>query len=203
MTTVQAPHLSPLDAEARATLFTAARTVNTFSDVPVSDEELSEIWELARWAPTSANTQPLRVVYLRTPAGRERLARHMSEGNRDKTRTAPAVAVLAADLDFHEQIPRVFPVRPELKEAFADEAVRYQAARFNATLQAGYFILAVRAVGLGAGPMLGYDAAGIDSDFFAGTALRTVLVVNIGHPGENAWFDRLPRLGPEDVISWG
>lgn len=203
MTTTEAPGLPILDTEARAALFTEARTANTFSDRPVSDEQLSDIWELTRWGPTSANVQPLRVVFLRTPEGRERLAPHMNEANREKTRTAPAVAILAADLDFHEQIPRTFPGRPELREVFADDAFRHESARYNATLQAGYFILAVRAVGLAAGPMLGYHAAGIDAEFFSGTPLRTVLVVNIGHPGENPWFDRLPRLDHDDVLTWG
>lgn len=202
MTTTEPLQLAAIDADARATLFTDARTANSFDGSPVSDEQLAEIWELTRWAPTSANVQPLRVLFIRTDEGRERLVQHMNEGNREKTRSAPAVAVLAADLDFHEQIPRVFPSRPQLKDAFADDAVRHQSARFNGTLQAGYFILAVRAVGLAAGPMLGYDAQGIDAEFFAGTSLRTILVVNIGRPGENPWFDRLPRLDHDDVLSW-
>ncbi len=192
----------PLDEQARATLFTEARTANTFSDEPVSDAELADIWEMARWAPTSANTQPLRVVYVRTPEGKQRLARHMWDSNRAKVLQAPAVAVLATDLDFHEQLPRVFPQRPELKDRFADPELRHPAARFNATLQAGYFILAVRAAGLAAGPMGGFDGPGIDGEFFAGTPLRTVLVVNIGHPGENPWFERLPRLDHDDVVSY-
>lgn len=202
MTTTEPVSLAPIDEQARTALFTAARTANTFDGSPVSDEQLADIWELTRWAPTSANVQPLRVLYIRTEEGREQLAKHMSDGNREKTRTAPAVAVLAADLDFHEQIPRVFPIRPQLKDAFAEDAVRHNSARFNATLQAGYFILAVRAVGLAAGPMLGYDGPGIDAEFFAGTSLRTILVVNIGRPGENAWFDRLPRLDHEEVLTW-
>ncbi|MGD1011262.1 MAG: malonic semialdehyde reductase [Acidimicrobiales bacterium] len=199
---VDAPVLIPIDAKSRATLFTDARTANSFSDAPVSDAQLREIWELARWAPTSANIQPLRVVFIRTKEGHERLSPHMNEGNRAKTLTAPAVAILAADLDFHEQIHKTFPSRPQLREAFADEAARHQAAKYNATLQAGYFILAVRAVGLAAGPMIGYDAAGVDAEFFAGSPLTTILVVNIGYPGEHPWFDRLPRLVEEDVITW-
>jgi len=203
MTTTAEPTTRvPLDAAGRATLFTEARTANTFSDQPVSDEELADIWELARWAPTSANVQPLRLVYVRTPEGKERLVPHMNDNNRAKAAAAPAVAILAADLDFQEQIHRTFPARPQLKEAFADPERRHEAARFNAILQAGYFLLAVRAVGLVAGPMLGFDAAGLDAEFFSDTSLRTVLVVNIGHPGENPWFERLPRLDHDEVISW-
>ena len=104
--------------EGRALLFTEARTANTFAETPVSDEELASIWELAKWAPTSANTQPLRVLYVRPGEGRDRLAKHMSEGNRAKTATAPAVAVLAVDTRFHEHIPAVFPIRAEMKDYF-------------------------------------------------------------------------------------
>jgi 3-hydroxypropanoate dehydrogenase len=126
----------------------------------------------------------------------------MNDANRPKTAGAPAVAILAADLDFHEHIPRLFPPRPELKEAFADPEFRHESARFNAILQAGYFLLAVRAVGLAAGPMLGYDAASVDAEFFDGTSFRSVLVVNIGHPGTDPWFDRLPRLENHEIITW-
>ncbi len=201
--TLERPVLGTLDEAGRALLFTAARTANTWADTPVTDEELTAIWELARWAPTSANTQPLRVLYVRAGEGRERLLPFMSEGNRAKTATAPAVAVLAVDTRFHEHIPTVFPMRPEMKDVFeANEALRVNGGKFNAALQAGYFILAVRALGLAAGPMTGYDAAGLDAEFFPGGRYKSILVVNIGHPGENAWYGRLPRLDHEDVISW-
>jgi 3-hydroxypropanoate dehydrogenase len=126
----------------------------------------------------------------------------MNEANRSKTATAPVVAILPADFDFHEHIPRIFPPRPELKDAFADTDFRHESARFNALLQTGYFLLAVRAVGLAAGPMLGFDAGGIDEEFFDSTSFRSLLVVNIGHPGESRWFDRLPRLDHDEVITW-
>jgi len=198
----ECPTLFPIDAAARSTLFLDARTANSFSDQPVTDGELSDIWELARWAPTSANVQPLRVVYVRTPEGKERLLPHMSDNNRAKTGTAPAVAILAADLDFHEHIPQIFPQRPEMKNFFLDDTMRHHSAKYNATLQAGYFILAVRAVGLAAGPMLGFDGAGIDREFFSDSSFTSILTVNIGHPGENPWFDRLPRLNHDQVITW-
>jgi len=198
----QSRELLAINDAARSSLFLDARTANTFSDQAVSDEELSDIWELARWAPTSANVEPLRLVYVRTPEGKERLAPFMSDNNRDKTRRAPAVAILAADLDFHEHMPQLFPQRPQMKDAFADETMRHHGARFNAILQAGYFILAVRAVGLAAGPMLGFDGPGVDQEFFGATAFKSILVVNIGHPGEDPWFDRLPRLDHDQVITW-
>ena len=195
--------LGKLDPAGRALLCTEARTANTFAGTPVSDEELTSIWELAKWAPTSANTRPLRVLYVRPGEGRDRLVRHMSEGNQAKTAAAPAVAVLAVDTRFHEHIPVVFPIRPQMKDALEEnEEFRLKGGSFNAALQAGYFILAVRAHGLAAGPMTGFDAAGIDAEFFPDGRLRSIVVVNIGHPGENAWFGRLPRLTHEDVISW-
>jgi 3-hydroxypropanoate dehydrogenase len=200
--TVDPTRLGRLSAEARSIMFTDARTANTFSDVPVTKEELTDIWELSKWAPTSANVQPMRVAYVLSPEGRARLVTHMLDMNKAKTATAPAVAILAMDTEFHEYLPRLVPFRPEMKDRFADDAMRLQSARFNATIQAGYFILAVRAAGLAAGPMLGFDGAGIDAEFFAGTPLRSLLVVNIGHPGENAWFDRLPRLENDEVITW-
>ncbi len=195
--------LATLDEAGRALIFTDARTANTFSSAPVSDAELEEIWELAKWAPTAANTQPLRVLYVRTEEGRARLLGHMAEGNRAKTASAPVVAVLAVDTDFHEHLPTVFPMRPQMREHFAaDHAGRETMARFNGSLQAGYFLLAVRALGLAAGPMGGFDAEGMDADFFPDGRFRSLLVVNIGHPGEDPWFDRLPRLGHDDVLDW-
>jgi 3-hydroxypropanoate dehydrogenase len=195
--------LDRLDAHGRHVLFTGARTANTFAPTPVTDEELTQIWELAKWAPTSANTQPLRVLYVRQGEGRDRLVRHMNEGNKAKTASAPAVAVLARDTRFHEQIPRVLPYKPELEQAFeANEKLRLDTASFNAALQAGYFILSVRAHGLAAGPMSGFDAEGLDAEFFPDGQLRSILVVNIGHPGTSPWLGRLPRLGHDDVVQW-
>jgi 3-hydroxypropanoate dehydrogenase len=195
--------LDKLDARGREVLFTQARTANTFADTPVTDEELTAIWELAKWAPTSANTQPVRVLYVRPGEGRERLVKHMADGNKAKTESAPAVAVLATDTQFHEHIPTVFPIRPEMKDLFdSDEELRLSLGGFNATLQAGYFILAVRAHGLAAGPMTGFDADGLNAEFFPDGRYRSIIVINIGHPGENPWFDRLPRLPHEDVVTW-
>jgi 3-hydroxypropanoate dehydrogenase len=195
--------LGRLDEAGQALLFTEARTANSFAPTPVTDWELAEIWRLAKWAPTAANTQPLRVLYVRTDDGRARLVEHMAEGNRAKTASAPAVAVLAMDTRFHEHIPEVFPVRPQMKDMYdGDGDLREATARFNASLQAGYFLLAVRALALAAGPMGGFDSAAVDRDFFPEGRWKSILVVNIGHPGENPWFDRLPRLGDDDVLTW-
>ena len=190
-----------LDDESQRLLFTNARTANTFSDDPVDDEQLAAIYDLMKWAPTGGNTQPLRILFIRSPEAKERLIAHLNEGNRDKTRSAPVVAVLAADTSFHEHLGRLFPQRPEMKDYFAaDDALRERQAKFNATLQAGYFLVAVRAMGLAAGPMGGFDAAGIDEEFFADGTWSSILVVNIGRPGPRAWRDRLPRLDYHEAV---
>jgi 3-hydroxypropanoate dehydrogenase len=195
--------LLALDVATQELLFTEARTANTFSAEPVSDEQLRAITDLAKWPPTMANTNPLRILFVRTPEGKERLGPLMSDGNRAKTVSAPAVAVLAVDSDFHDKIPELLPFRPELRENFVTDAEnRERLAIFNGALQTGYFILAVRAAGLAAGPMLGFNAAGIDAEFFPGRSWKTILVVNIGKPGTDPWFDRLPRLAHEDYVEY-
>ncbi|MET3804507.1 3-hydroxypropanoate dehydrogenase [Nakamurella sp. UYEF19] len=195
-------HLGALDDAGVSALFTDARTANSFDRTPVTDAQLEKIWDLTKWAPTAANFQPLRVLFVRGEA-RARLAVHMADGNKEKTAAAPAVAVLALDSRFHEHIPTVMPFKPELKDVFeANEAARLGTAEFNSALQAGYFVLAIRALGLAAGPMKGFDPAGIDAEFFPDGRWRSILVVNIGHPADDAYHPRQPRLDHDDVIAW-
>ncbi|HSV40699.1 MAG TPA: malonic semialdehyde reductase [Nocardioidaceae bacterium] len=190
-----------LAPEAQNLLFREARTANTFTDEPVTDEQVAAIYDLVKYGPTALNSQPLRIHLVRAGESRDRLLKHMSEGNREKTAAAPLVAVLAADTDFHLNLEKTFPHFPGAASLFADGARREDAARFNAAIQTGYFLLAVRAAGLAAGPMGGYDAAGLDEDLFEETSLKSILVVNIGHPAEGAWFDRLPRLEHDEVVT--
>lgn len=190
-----------LDAAAQDLLFRAARTANTFTDEPVSDETVRAIYDLVKYAPTSFNQSPLRVVLVRSPEARERLVNHMTDANRAKTKTAPLVAILATDLEFHEELPKLFPHLPGAKDFFTDPAVRESNATLNGALQVGYFILGIRAAGLAAGPMTGFDAEGINKEFFSDGEHKVLAVVNIGKPGENAWFARSPRLDYEDVFT--
>ncbi|WP_280266639.1 malonic semialdehyde reductase [Nocardia wallacei] len=190
-----------LAAEAQDLLFREARTANTFTDEPVGDEQIREIYELVKFGPTSMNQQPLRVVLVRTEQARARLVEHMIDNNKPKTATAPLTAILAADLNFHDQLPKVFPHAPDAKDYFADPAARADSARFNALIQVGYFILGVRAAGLAAGPMNGFDAAGVDKEFFPDGTHSSLVVVNIGKPGPDAWFPRSPRLDYDEVVT--
>lgn len=191
-----------LGEHAQDLLFREARTANSFSDEPVTDEQVRAIYDLVKWAPTSMNQQPLRVVLVRSDEATARLLPHMAEGNRTKTESAPLVAILAADTDFHENLPKLFPPFPGARDMFAeDEENRERNATLNASLQVAYFILGVRAAGLAAGPMTGFDAVGVDKEFFPEGKQKSLVVVNIGKPGEAAWFDRLPRLDYDEVVT--
>ncbi|MBM9619575.1 malonic semialdehyde reductase [Streptomyces zhihengii] len=190
-----------LDPAAQDLLFREARTANAFTDEPVTDEQIQAIYDLVKYGPTAFNQTPLRVVLVRSPEARERLVSHLAEGNRAKTAAAPLVAILAADNEFHEELPTLFPHFPQAKDAFFSERpVRESNATVNASLQAGYFILGIRAAGLAAGPMTGYDAAGIQKEFLDGDH-TPLMVVNIGRPAEDAWFPRSPRLSYEQVVT--
>lgn len=200
MTTTESSVLH-LARDAQDLLFREARTANSFSDEPVTEAHLRAIYDLVQWAPTSANTQPLRITVVRSPAAKARLVALLAEGNRAKTESAPATLLLAADRRFDEHLPLLLPFATELHEMFADPEVRATSADYNATLQAGYLILAIRAAGLAAGPMLGYDADGIDAEFFPDGRHHVVLAVNIGKPGPDAWVERLPRLAYAEVVA--
>ena len=200
MTTASVSPLA-IDESAADVLFRDAHTAYAFTDERVSDAQLTEIYELTRHAPTAMNSQPLRVLFVRTPEAKARLVPLLAEGNRAKAESAPVVAILAADTDFHDKLPTLLPMSPNARDSFSDSDKRIAHARFNATLQAGYFILAVRAVGLDAGPMGGFDAAGVDEEFFAGTPLRSVLVVNIGHVADGGNFPRKPHVTLNEAVT--
>jgi 3-hydroxypropanoate dehydrogenase len=187
---------------AASTIFNDRHTAYSFTSEPVTDEQLHQVYELAKFTPTALNSQPLRVTFVRTAAAKERLLPLLNEINRAKSDSAPVVAILAADTDFHEHLPVVSPQATGARERFAaNDERRAVMALNNAWLQAGGFILAVRAVGLDAGPMGGINAVGIDQEFFAGTPLRTIMVVNIGHVADGGVFPRNPRLGFDEAVT--
>jgi 3-hydroxypropanoate dehydrogenase len=190
-----------LDPAAQDLLFREAHTAHTFTDEPVTEEQVQAIYNLVKYAPTAFNQSPLRIVLVRSAEARERLVPHMAGGNQAKTATAPLVAILAADNEFHEELPTLFPAFPQAKDHFfAERTAREQSAVLNASLQAGYFILGIRAAGLAAGPMSGFDAAGVQKEFLDDD--RTpLMVINIGKPGENASHPRGPRLDYDRVVT--
>ncbi|MFC9396591.1 malonic semialdehyde reductase [Streptomyces sp. NPDC057027] len=190
-----------LDAVAQDLLFREARTANTFTDEPVTDEQVQAIYDLVKYGPTAFNQTPLRITLVRSPEARERLVKHMAEGNAAKTASAPLVAILSADNEFHEDLPALLPHFPQAKDMFFSERpVREGSALLNAALQAAYFIVGVRAAGLAAGPMTGLDFAGVQKEFLDDDH-TPLMVVNIGKPGEDAWFPRSPRLSYDEVVT--
>ncbi|GAB3846168.1 malonic semialdehyde reductase [Micromonospora andamanensis] len=192
--------LFALDRAGQDLLFRAARTANTFTDEPVTDAQVAAIHELVRYGPTAFNGQPLRMLLLRSASARARLLPYLSSGNRGKTAAAPLTAVLTADLDFHHRLPELFPHRPQAGEWLGDPVARAAQARFNATLQIGYLLVGVRAAGLAAGPMAGFDTEGVRREFFPDGRHEVLLLLNIGRPGREVRPERLPRLSTEEVI---
>lgn len=190
--------MKALDATALDQLFRTARTYNRFSG-EIDDATLHRLYELLKWGPTSANQCPARFVFVRSEEGKQKLAPALSEGNREKTLSAPVVAIVAHDLDFHEKLPYLFP-HTDAKSWFdGPQENRRDHAFRNGTLQAAYLILAARALGLDTGPMTGFDAAMVDQLFFAGTSIRSNILVNLGKGDPSSIFDRSPRLSFDEA----
>lgn len=183
-------------------IFNHARTHNSWLDKPVEDRCLQEAVAMASMGPTSANCQPMRIVFVRSEDGKERLLKAVSSGNLDKVRTAPVTAILGYDLEFYENLPRLFPHR-DARSGFLgkDDHIRVTAFR-NATLQAGYFILALRAVGLDCGPLSGFSNEAVDAEFFADGRIRSNFLCNIGYGDSSGLFGRLPRLAFGEVSTY-
>ncbi|MFJ9617027.1 malonic semialdehyde reductase [Streptomyces noursei] len=191
-----------LDAAAQDLLFREAQTANTFTDEPVTDEQVQAIYDLVKYAPTAFNQSPLRITLVRSEDARKRLVAHAMGANGPKTLAAPLTVVLSVDLDFHEKLPRLFPALPNVKDDFFSEAgYREVAGTQNATLQAGYFILGIRAAGLAAGPMTGFDFTGVDKEFFGDGKQKSFLVINVGKPAADAFFPRSPRLSFDEAAT--
>jgi 3-hydroxypropanoate dehydrogenase len=189
-----------IDAAALDQLFRTARTHNKFLDKDVPDSLLKQVVELAQLGPTSANCQPARIVFVKTPEAKARLRPFLSEGNRDKTMAAPATAILAYDLAFYENLPRTFPHNQAAKGWFTGNAAFSEATAFrNGSLQGAYFILAARALGLDTGPMSGYDQSGVDKEFFPDGKVKSNFLVNIGFGDPSALLGRLPRLAFDEI----
>jgi len=175
-------------------LFDRARTHTGFTADPVSDDELHRIYDLMKWGPTSANSSPARILFVRSVAAKERLLGCVSPGNVEKTRAAPVTAIIGMDLAFYERLPFLFPHTDAKSWFVGKKEVSDTTAFRNSSLQGGYFIIAARAVGLDCGPMSGFDAAEIDEEFWAGTTVRTNFICNLGHGDPAKVHARNPRL---------
>jgi 3-hydroxypropanoate dehydrogenase len=182
-------------------LFREAHTTYGYADAPVSDEQLRAAWDLVRWAPTMMNSLPMRLLVVRTDEGKQRLAAHMAEGNREGVLNAPVTIVAAADPAFHRHFKTLAPFREGAEEQFeAMGEAREGLARTSSLIQIGYLIVGLRAAGLAVGPKAGFDAAAIDADLFAENGWKSLLVLTAGVPAaEDAHRPRQARLAFEQV----
>jgi len=190
-------------------LFREARTFSAWSDRPVTDDTLCQLYDLLKWAPTSANSSPARFVFVRSPAGKARLLPAVAPGNVEKVRTAPVTVIVAYDLTFFDNLPKLAPHAPNLRDRFAASPDMVETtARRNSTLQGAYLIMAARAIGLDCGPMSGFDNAKVDEEFFAAGQplegnqdeffhvghLKSNFICNLGYGNRAQLHARLPRL---------
>ncbi len=188
-----------LDAKSLDTIFRNARTHSHWQEKPVSDAVLKQVYELARMAPTSANTQPMRVVFIKSAAEKEKLKPCLDAGNVDKTMKAPVTALIAYDLEFYENMPKLFP-QTDARSWYVGkpEKIQFTAAQ-SGTLQGAYFIIAARALGLDCGPMGGFNSAKCDEAFFKGTPWRSNFLCNVGYGEPSKLHPRNPRLDFEEA----
>lgn len=177
-------------------LFREARTLNAWLPQPVSDEQLQQLYKLAKFGPTSANSSPMRIVFVKSDQAKAKLKPFLSDDNRDKTMEAPVTAIIATDHEFYERLPQLFP-HADAKSWFAGNQPLIDVTAFrNGTLQGAYVLMAARAIGLDCGPMSGFDNAGVDGAFFAGTSVKSNFLISIGYGDTSRnLFPRSPRLG--------
>jgi 3-hydroxypropanoate dehydrogenase len=180
-------------------LFREARTHNVWRERDIPDEVLHAIVDLAKLGPTSANCSPARFLFVKSREAKERLKPHLSEGNRDKTMKAPVCAIIGYDLDFYQHLPKLFP-HTDAKSWFEGNEKKIAETAFrNGTLQGAYLIMAARALGLDCGPMSGFDNAGVDRDFFAGTNIKSNFLCSLGHGDPAKLFPRSPRFAFDEM----
>jgi 3-hydroxypropanoate dehydrogenase len=206
----------PIADAAMDTLFREARTYSAWQDRPVTDQTLRDLYDLLKWAPTSANAAPARFAFLRTKEAKERLRPALAPLNVEKTMTAPVTVIIGYDLKFYEQLPKLFPHSPGMKQLFESNPELIEAtAKRNSSLQGAYLIMAARALGLDCGPMSGFDPAKVDEEFFAAGKpcfgcdqeffpeghVKTNFLCNLGYGDPSKLFPRLPRLRFNEACS--
>lgn len=184
----------PLSEQALDTLFREARSFNAWQDKAVSDEQLHQLYELMKWGPTSANSCPARIVFVKSEEAKARLKPCLNEGNVEKSMSAPVVAIIGMDMEFYEQLPKLFP-HTDARSWFAGNAAKIaENAMRNSTLQGAYLIMAARALGLDCGPMSGFNAARMDEAFFPGGKVKSNFICAIGYGSQEQLYPRGPRL---------
>jgi 3-hydroxypropanoate dehydrogenase len=193
------PWREGVDDDALDVMFRNARTHNGWLDRPVPHHLLEKAVDLAKMGPTAANSSPLRILFVESLEAKERVRPALAPGNVDKTMAAPVTAIMAYDLAFHDLLPKLFPHADAQSWFAGNEALITHTATQSGTLQAAYFLLAVRAVGLDAGPLNGFDNAKVDAEFFDGTTFRSNFVINIGYGDETKLFPRSPRLDFSEI----
>jgi 3-hydroxypropanoate dehydrogenase len=187
------PVNQPLGDAALDQLFRTARTYNGYLDTPVSNDQLEAVWELMKYGPTSANCLPARIIWCVSQESKEKLAALAMPANATKILSAPATAIIGMDMEFYEQLPELFPHTDARSWFVGNEALAESTAFRNSSLQGGYFILAARALGLDTGAMSGFNNAGVDEAFFAGTKVKSNFICTIGYGDPASIFDRSPR----------
>ncbi len=191
-----------VNADSLAVIFREARTHSAWLPRPVDDDLLRQVHDLAKLGPTSANTCPMRIVFVKSPEAKARLKPALMPANVEKTMAAPVTAIIAYDSKFYEFVPQLFPHNPKFGELFTapgqEEFTRTHAFR-NGTLQGAYFLLAARAFGLDTGPMSGFDNAKVDAEFFPDGRWQSNFLVNLGYGDPSKLFPRLPRLEFDEV----
>jgi 3-hydroxypropanoate dehydrogenase len=190
-----------LSDQALDLIFREARTANYYQDREVPLERLRELWELMKWGPTSANCMPARIVWCLSDEAKAKLAACASSGNRDKILKAPVSAIVGMDMEFYEQLPRLYPAADARSWFVGNEWTIHDTAFRNSSLQGAYLIIAARALGLDVGPMSGFDNAAVDTVFFEGTSIRSNFIMTLGHADPASHRPRGPRLSFEEATT--
>ena len=176
-------------------LFLKARSHYNWKKKDIDEQILKDLYELVKNCPTSANSEPMRIIFLKSKESKERIKSHLSEGNVEKCMTASVVAIIAYDSKFYEHLPKLFPHNPNMKKVLSNPPSKAEITAFrNSTLQGGYFMLAARALGLDVGPMSGFDNAGVDKEFFPDGRYKSNFLCNLGYGDKTKLLDRLPRF---------
>ena len=181
-------------------LFLKARSHYNWKKKEIKEKTLKDLYNLVKNCPTSANSEPMRIIFLKSKESKERIKSHLSEGNVEKTMTAPVIAIIAYDSKFYDLLPKLFPHNPGMKKVLSNPPAKAEITAFrNSTLQGGYFMIAARALGLDVGPMSGFNNSGVDKEFFSNGRFKSNFLCNLGYGDKSKLLNRLPRFKFSEV----